>query len=106
MFSRLADQYRSVVQDLVMSLHALASSLQKQGVVATCYSCDDGHDLVGKGASFVAELGDQHLVRFLVSDFGISWVESRNGRELVKFEGAEAIEERSALGSTPEIASR
>ena len=116
MFSRLSDQYRSVVQDLVMSLHALASSLQKQGVVATCYSCDDGHDLVGKGASFVAELGDQHLVRFLVSDFGISWVESRNGRELVKFEGAEAIQElqriatsiqkRSAIGSTPEIASR
>ena len=93
MFSRLADQYRSVVQDLVMSLHALASSLQKQGVVATCYSCDDGHDLVGNSASFVAELGDQHLVRFLVSDFGISWVESRNGRELVKFEGAEAIQE-------------
>ena len=94
-----------------MSLDALASSLQKQGIVATCYSCDDGH-----GASFVAELGDQHLVRFLVSDFGISWVESRNGRELVKFEGAEAIQElqriatsiqkRSAIGSTPEIASR
>jgi hypothetical protein len=55
-------------------------------------------------------------VRFLVSDFGISWVESRNGRELEKFEGAEAIQElqriatsiqkRSAIGSTPEIASR
>ncbi len=36
MFSRLADQYRSVVKDLVMSLHALALSLQKQGIVATC----------------------------------------------------------------------
>ena len=33
------------------------------------------------------------MVRFLVSDFGISWVESRNGRELVKLEGAEAIYE-------------
>lgn len=55
-----------------MSLHALALSLQKQGIVATCYSCDDGHDRDGNGASFVAELGDQHLVRFLVSDFGIS----------------------------------
>ena len=41
----------------------------------------------------MAELGEQHMVRFLVSDFGISWVESRNGRELVKFEGAEAIQE-------------
>ena len=88
----------------------------KQGIIATCYSCDDGHSPNGNGASFVAELGDQHLVRFLVSDFGISWVESRNGRELVKFEGAEAIQElqriatsiqeRSAMGSTPEIASR
>ena len=33
------------------------------------------------------------MVRFLVSDFGISWVESRHGRELVKLEGAEAIQE-------------
>jgi hypothetical protein len=111
MFSRLSDQYRSVVKDLVMSLHALASSLQKQAIIATFHSCDDGNS-----ASFGAELGDQHLVRFLVSDFGISWVESRNGRDLVKFEGAEAIQElqriatsiqeRSAIGSTPEIASR
>ena len=30
---------------------------------------------------------------FLSPDFGISWVESRNGRELVKLEGAEAIQE-------------
>ena len=36
MFLRLADLYRSVVQDLVMSLYALASSLEKQGIVATC----------------------------------------------------------------------
>ena len=33
------------------------------------------------------------MVRFLVSDFGISWVESRDGRELVKLEGAEAMQE-------------
>ena len=32
-------------------------------------------------------------MRFLVSDDGISWVESRNGHELVKLEGAAAIEE-------------
>ena len=81
-----------------MSLHALAASLQKQGVVATCYGCDDGHGH-NNSASFVAELGDQHLVRFLVSDFGISWVESRNGRELVKFEGAEAIQELQRIAS-------
>ena len=91
MFPRLAEHYRSVVEDLVMSLQALASSLQSAGFTATCYSCGDGRD--GHGASFVADIGDGHMVRFLVSDFGISWVESRNCRELVKLEGAEAIQE-------------
>ena len=91
MFPRLAEQYRSVVHDLVMSLQALAKSLQTSNVAATCYICGDGRD--GQGASFVANLGDNHMVRFLVSDFGISWVESRNGHELVKLEGAEAIQE-------------
>ncbi len=91
MFPRLAEQYRALVRDLVMSLQALASCLQKRGHVATCYVCGDGSD--GQGASFVAELGDNHMVRFLVSDFGISWIESRDGHELVKLEGAEAIQE-------------
>jgi hypothetical protein len=103
MFPRLAEQYRSVVQDLVMSLQALATSLQSRGVAATCYCCGDGRD--GQGASFVANLGTNHMVRFLVSDFGISWVESRNGHELVKLEGAEAIQElqrvAQVLQSTP-----
>ena len=98
MFLRLAQQYRAVVQDLVMSLQALANSLKKRGFTATCYVCDDGSG--GHGASFVADLGDQHMVRFLVSDFGISWVESRNGHELVKFEGAEAIQELERLALT------
>jgi hypothetical protein len=91
MFRRLSEQYRSVVQDLVMSLQALATCLQEQGHSATCYVCGDGQD--GHGASFVASLTDNHMVRFLVSDFGISWVESRNGHELVKLEGADAIQE-------------
>lgn len=91
MFPRLAEQYRSVVQDLVMSLQALARTLQSRGFSATCYVCGDGRD--GHGASFVANLGSNHMVRFLVSDFGISWVESRDGHELVKLEGAEAIQE-------------
>ena len=91
MFPRLAEQYRSVVHDLVLSLQALARSLQDQGFSATCYGCGDGRD--GHGASFVANLGSNHMVRFLVSDFGISWVESRDGHELVKLEGAEAIQE-------------
>ncbi len=91
MFLRLAEQYRSAVEDLILSLQALAVSLKKQGHVATCYTCGAGRD--GHGASFVADLGDNHMVRLLVSDFGISWVESRNGQELVKLEGADAIQE-------------
>jgi hypothetical protein len=91
MFLRLADQYRSLVCDLVMSLQALAQCLRQQGHVATCYVC--GAEREHHGASFVADLGDTHVVRFLVSDFGISWVESRDGHELVKLEGAEAIQE-------------
>lgn len=91
MFFRLAEQYRAVVLDLVLSLQGLARSLQDRGLAATCYTCGDGRN--GQGASFVANLGENHMVRFLVSDFGISWVESRDGHELVKLEGAEAIQE-------------
>ena len=91
MFFRLAEHYRSVVQDLVMSLQALAADLKASGITASCYCCGDGED--DHGASFVADLSDGHVVRFLVSDFGISWVESRHGHELVKLEGAEAIQE-------------
>jgi len=91
MFLRLAEQYRSLVHDLVLSLQALAGCLREQGHVATCYVCGEEED--HQGASFVADLGDTHVVRFLVSGFGISWVESRDGHELVKLEGAEAIQE-------------
>jgi hypothetical protein len=91
MFARLAEQYRAVVSDLVLSLDALAACLRRKGLVATCYVCGEGRE--GRGASFVADLGDDHLVRFQVSDFGISWVESRHGHELVKLEGADAIQE-------------
>ena len=115
MFTRLAEQYRSVVEDLVLSLQALASSLSSAGHTASCYVWGDGRD--GHGASFVANLStdasDNHIVRFLVSDFGISWVESRNGRELVKLEGAEAIQELHRVAerlrgpiATPPSASR
>lgn len=95
MFNRLAEQYRALVRDLVLSLQALAAGLQQRGHVATCYVCGD--DPISHGASFVADLGDGHTVRFLVSDFGISWVECRDGRELVKFEGGEAIQELQRL---------
>jgi len=91
MFQRLAEQYRYLVNDLVLNLRALSQCLRVQGHVATCYVCGD--ELNHHGASFVADLGETHVVRFLVSDFGISWVESRDGHELVKLEGADAIQE-------------
>lgn len=97
-FSRLAHQYRTVVDDLVMSLQALANCLAQRGLTASCYVCGQGDEQ--HGASFMAELDDQHMVRFLVSDYGISWVESRNGRELVKLEGAEAIQELQRVALT------
>jgi hypothetical protein len=90
-FLRIADQYRSLVNDLVISLQALAQCLRQQGHAATCYICGDEQD--AQGASFVADLGETHVVRFLVSTHGITWVESRDGHELVKLEGADAIQE-------------
>ena len=104
MFPRLAEHYKSVVQDLVMSLQALTKSLRSTGMTATCYACGDGQD--GHGASFVAEIGEGHMVRFLVSDFGISWVESRNGRELVKLEGAEAIHELQRMADLVQMSQK
>ena len=95
MFPRLAEQYRALARDLVMSLQALAKGLQERGHVATCYVCGD--ERIHEGASFVADLGERHTVRFLVSDSGISWVECRDGCELVRFEGAEAIHELQRL---------
>ncbi|RCL54342.1 MAG: DUF1815 family protein [Synechococcus sp. MED-G71] len=94
MFLRLAAQYQDLVKDLVLTLDALAQSLKSQGLMASCYTCGtDGNH----GASFVADLRDGHAVRFLVCDYGISWVEMRNGVELVKLEGADAIRELDRL---------
>ena len=45
----------------------------------------------------MATIDATHMVRFLVTDFGISWVESRNGQELMKLEGADAIQELQRL---------
>ena len=48
-------------------------------------------------ASFMVSLGDEHLIRFLVSDYGITWTEMRDDRELMKLEGAEAINQLQEL---------
>lgn len=93
MFSRLAQQHRQFVQDLVMTLQALAVVLENQGYLASCYTC--GGEM--NSASFMVSLGDNHLIRFLVSDYGITWTEMRDDRELMKLEGAEAINQLQDL---------
>ncbi|MEL7350129.1 MAG: DUF1815 family protein [Cyanobacteria bacterium P01_A01_bin.116] len=95
MFVRLADQHRQFVQDLVLSLKALAVVLEKRGYPASCYTCGDELN----SASFMVSLGGDHLIRFLVSDYGITWTEMRDDRELMKLEGAEAISQLQELAN-------
>ncbi|WP_041237960.1 DUF1815 family protein [Gloeothece citriformis] len=93
MFTRLAQQHRQFVRDLVMNLQALAIALENRGYLASCYTC--GHEM--NSASFMVSLGENHLIRFLVSDYGITWTEMRDDRELMKLEGAEAISQLEDL---------
>jgi Domain of unknown function (DUF1815). len=48
---------------------------------------------------FYGELGENHLIRFLVSDYGITWTEMRDDRELMKLEGAEAVSQLQELAN-------
>ena len=95
MFLRLAEQHRQFVQDLVMNLQALAIVLERRGYPASCYTCGSQMN----SASFMVSLGDGHLIRFLVSDYGITWTEMRDDRELMKLEGAEAISQLQELAN-------
>jgi hypothetical protein len=95
MFQRLAQQHRSFVRDLVMNLQALAMVLEQRGYLASCYTC--GGEM--NSASFMVSLGENHLIRFLVSDYGITWTEMRDDRELMKLEGAEAISQLQELAN-------
>ncbi|MFB2933968.1 DUF1815 family protein [Aerosakkonemataceae cyanobacterium BLCC-F154] len=95
MFIRLAKQHSQFVQDLVMNLQALAIVLERKGYLASCYTCGDQMT----SASFMVSLGDNHLIRFLVSDYGITWTEMRDDRELMKLEGAEAIAQLQELAN-------
>ncbi|MEH1823883.1 MAG: DUF1815 family protein [Nostoc sp.] len=95
MFLRLAQQHREFVQDLVMSLQALTIVLERRGYTASCYTCGDQM----KSASFMVSLREKHLIRFLVSDYGITWMELWDDRELMKLEGAEAINQLQELGN-------
>lgn len=96
MFVRLAEQHRQFVKDLVMSLKALATVLERRGYLASCYTCGGQMN----SASFMVSLGDNHLIRFLVSDYGITWTEMHDDRELMKLEGAEAINQLQELANT------
>lgn len=95
MFIRLAEQHRQFVKDLVMNLQALAIALENQGYLASCYTCGGQMN----SASFMVSLGQDHLIRFLVSDYGVTWTEMRDDRELMKLEGAEAINQLQELAN-------
>ncbi|GAB4213893.1 MAG: DUF1815 family protein [Synechococcales cyanobacterium] len=99
MFIRLANQHRQFVQDLVMSLQALAVVLERRGYLASCYLCGDSFD----SASFMVSLQEGHLIRFLVSECAISWTEMRDDRELMKLEGSEAIEQLQELADRIQV---
>ncbi len=87
MFYRLSDQYRQFVRELIVNLQALAIVLERRGYIASCYTWGDELER----ATFIVNIGSEHLIRLLVSDYGISWTEIRDDRELMKLEGAEAI---------------
>ena len=95
MFLRLAEQHRQFVKALVTNLQALAIALEKRGYLSSCYTCGGQMN----SASFMVSLGENHLIRFLVSDYGITWTEMRDDRELMKLEGAEAISQLQELAN-------
>ncbi|PHJ57044.1 hypothetical protein VF14_30525 [Nostoc linckia z18] len=95
MFLRLAQQYQQVVQDLVINLQALSIALERRGYTTSCYTCGDQI----KSASFMVSLAEKHIIRFLVSDYGITWMEIWDDRELMKLEGAEAINQLEELAN-------
>jgi Domain of unknown function (DUF1815) len=99
MFLRLANEHREFVKDLVMSLQALATVLERRGYEAACYTCGDQMN----SANFMVSLAQNHLIRFLVSDYGITWTELRDDRELMKLEGAEAIAQLQELADLLKI---
>ncbi|QKQ77526.1 DUF1815 family protein [Nostoc sp. TCL240-02] len=95
MFLRLAQQHQEFVQDLVINLQALTIILERRGYSASCYTC--GNQM--KSASFMVSLREKHLIRFVVSDYGITWMELWDDRELMKLEGAEAVKQLQELAN-------
>lgn len=99
MFGRLANQHRELVKDLVMNLQALSIVLERKGYLTAWYTCGDELN----SASFMVSLTDGHQIRFLVSDYGITWTELRDDRELMKLEGSEAINQIQELADLVKV---
>ncbi|MCF4966151.1 MULTISPECIES: DUF1815 family protein [Nostocales] len=95
MFLRLAQQHQEFIHDLVINLQALAIALENKGYTTSFYTCGDQM----RSASFMVSLEEKHLIRFLVSDYGITWMEMWDDRELMKCEGAEAITQLDELAN-------
>lgn len=95
MFLRLAQQHQQFIHDLVINLQALAIALENSGYFTSFYTCGDQM----RSASFMVSLEEKHLIRFLVSDYGITWMEMWDDRELMKCEGAEAINQLGELAN-------
>lgn len=93
--SRLAKQHRQFVQDLIKSLQSLAIVLERRGYPASCWVSGDQM----KSASFMVSLGENHLIRFLVSDYGITWTEMKDDRGLMNLQGAKAINQLQELAN-------
>jgi Domain of unknown function (DUF1815) len=92
-FYRLSEQYRQFIGELIVHLQALAAVMERRGYLVTCYTCGE----VRESASFMVSLAPSHLVRFLVSEHGITWTEVRDDHELMRLEGAEAIAQLQEL---------
>jgi hypothetical protein len=99
MFARLANQHRELVKELVMDLQSLSIVLERKGYLTAWYTCGDELN----SASFMVSLTDGHQIRFLVSDYGITWTELRDERELMKLEGAEAINQLQELANLLQV---
>ncbi|MBD2472676.1 DUF1815 family protein [Nostoc sp. FACHB-145] len=92
--SKSAKQHRQFIQDIIFHLQDLAIILERQGYPTSCYVLGNG-----SSASFMVSLGDNHLIRFLVSENWISWTEMQNAQELIKLEGSEAIHKLQELSN-------
>ena len=82
---RLSDRYCQFVRELMIVLE------QKGYMSCRIFSCVDDIEY----ATFIVNLGPEHQIQLLVSDYDIICTEIRDGRELIKMriEGVEALDQ-------------